>query len=106
MRPRRGAATAWEGGIGGRAVVDRVCDAARRALRPGGALLMVHSGLCDESATLERLAGLGMIAAVTDRARVPFGPVLRERRDWLCDQGFLDDEATSEELVVIRAELA
>ncbi|WP_372349272.1 HemK2/MTQ2 family protein methyltransferase [Streptomyces sp. KL116D] len=105
LLPRRGAAQAWEGGTGGRAVVDRVCDAARRALRPGGTLLMVHSGLCGESATLDRLSGLGMTAAVVERADIPFGPVLRGRHDWLCEQGLLDTAATSEELVVVRAEL-
>ncbi|MET9497942.1 HemK2/MTQ2 family protein methyltransferase [Streptomyces sp. NPDC006552] len=103
--PRTGPARAWDGGLDGRAVVDRVCDAAPRALRPGGVLLMVHSALCDASASLRRLTGLGMDAAVIDKAHVPFGPVLRERRDWLCEQGLMDADATLEELVVIRAEL-
>ncbi|MFI7012520.1 HemK2/MTQ2 family protein methyltransferase [Streptomyces sp. NPDC050145] len=103
--PRRGAAQAWDGGPTGRSVVDRVCDTAARVLRPGGALLMVHSALCDEEASLDRLAGLGMKSAVIDRAFVPFGPVLRGRRNWLCAHGLLDRETTSEELVVIRAEL-
>ncbi|MFJ8826610.1 HemK2/MTQ2 family protein methyltransferase [Streptomyces sp. NPDC102467] len=104
LLPSRGAARAWEGGGDGRSVVDRVCAAAHRALRPGGSLLMVHSELCGLAESLDRLAGLGMKAAVIDRARVPFGPVLRERRDWLCAQGLLDGAATAEELVVIRAE--
>ncbi|MFJ9037241.1 HemK2/MTQ2 family protein methyltransferase [Streptomyces sp. NPDC102406] len=103
--PRRGPARAWDGGLDGRTVVDRVCDAAPRALRPGGTLLMVHSALCDASASLRRLTDLGMSAAVIDKAYVPFGPVLRARRGWLCDQGLLDIDATHEELVVIRAEL-
>jgi release factor glutamine methyltransferase len=105
LLPRRGLARAWDGGFDGRTVVDRVCDAAPRALRPGGVLLMVHSALCDTSASLRRLAGLGMSAAVIDKTYVPFGPVLRARRTWLCEQGLLDDGATHEELVVIRAEL-
>ncbi|MGW6738091.1 HemK2/MTQ2 family protein methyltransferase [Streptomyces sp. NPDC055013] len=103
--PPRGAAVAWEGGRSGRTVVDRVCAAAARALRPGGTLLMVHSALCGEDETLEHLEGLGMKAAVIDRLFVPFGPVMRARRNWLCAQGLLDEEATREELVVIRAEL-
>ncbi|MFJ8825961.1 HemK2/MTQ2 family protein methyltransferase [Streptomyces sp. NPDC102467] len=105
LPPRHGAAQAWDGGLDGRIVVDRVCAAAARALRPGGTLLMVHSGLCDASASLGRLADLGMEAAVTDRIFVPFGPVLRARRAWLCARGLLDDDAIQEELVVIRAEL-
>ncbi|WP_405652222.1 HemK2/MTQ2 family protein methyltransferase [Streptomyces sp. RK9] len=103
--PRHGAAQAWEGGPSGRAVVDQVCATAARALRPGGTLLMVHSALCGEDESLERLDGLGMKPTVVDRAFVPFGPVMRARRGWLCARGLLDREATVEELVVIRAEL-
>ncbi|ATL32549.1 HemK2/MTQ2 family protein methyltransferase [Streptomyces formicae] len=103
--PPRGAARAWEGGLSGRTVVDPACAAAARALRPGGTLLMVHSALCGEDESLARLDGLGMKAAVIDRAFVPFGPVVRARRSWLCAQGLLDRDATKEELVVIRAEL-
>ncbi|MEU7645376.1 HemK2/MTQ2 family protein methyltransferase [Streptomyces huasconensis] len=103
--PRRGAARAWDGGPAGRTLVDHVCDAAPRALRPGGVLLMVHSALCDADATLERLAGLGMQAEVTDREFIPFGPVLRSRRAWLRRSGLLRDDENREELVVVRAEL-
>jgi len=100
--PLRGAALAWEGGLAGRTVVDRVCAAAR-ALRPDCTLLMVHSALCGEDESLEHLDGLGMKAAVIDRTFVPFGPVMRARRSWLRTQGLLGREATMEELVVIRA---
>lgn len=103
--PRRGAARAWDGGPAGRALVDRVCDAAPRALRPGGVLLMVHSALCDADATLDRLAKLGMRAEVSDREFIPFGPVLRSRRGWLRRRGLLGEDDNREELVVIRAEL-
>ncbi|MEU6847738.1 HemK2/MTQ2 family protein methyltransferase [Streptomyces sp. NPDC046716] len=105
-RTARGEARAWDGGPDGRAVVDRVCDAAPRALRKGGTLLMVHSALCDPSRSVRRLEDRGMSAAVIDRAYVPFGPVLRTRRAWLCAQGLLDADATYEELVVVRAELS
>ncbi|MEU1014176.1 HemK2/MTQ2 family protein methyltransferase [Streptomyces sp. NPDC005900] len=103
--PRRGAARAWDGGPAGRAVVDRVCDAAPRALRPGGVLLMVHSGLCGVDATLDRLTSLGMDAKVTAREFIPLGPVLRSRRAWLRRRNLLGDDESLEELVVIRAEL-
>ncbi|MBW5420114.1 methyltransferase [Streptomyces sp. BG9H] len=103
LLPRRGAARAWDGGPAGRAVVDRVCDAAPRALRPGGVLLMVHSALCGVDATLTRLTELGMDAKVTDRRFIPFGPVLRSRRAWLQRRNLLGDDETREELVVIRA---
>ncbi|MFF1767680.1 hypothetical protein [Streptomyces sp. NPDC058249] len=63
----------------------------------------MHSALCGTESTLSRLAAAGLPASVVDRAFVPFGPVLRERRTWLRRQGLLTDENT-EELVVIRAE--
>ncbi|GAA3115906.1 HemK2/MTQ2 family protein methyltransferase [Streptomyces rectiviolaceus] len=101
--PRRGPARSWDAGQDGRAVVDRICDAAPEVLRPGGVLLMVHSALCDTDATLARLSGAGLETTVADRARIPFGPVLRSRRTFLRGQGLLDAEDL-EELVVIRAE--
>ncbi|MFI0960148.1 HemK2/MTQ2 family protein methyltransferase [Streptomyces sp. NPDC021080] len=103
--PRKGAARAWDAGHDGRILLDRICDAAPAVLRPTGVLLVVHSGLCGVDTTLDRLAGAGMAAAVTDRAMVPFGPVMRSRLPWLRRTGLLGDEA-EEELVVIRAEHA
>ncbi|MGW3661892.1 HemK2/MTQ2 family protein methyltransferase [Streptomyces sp. NPDC005141] len=103
--PRKGAARAWDAGRDGRILLDRICAAAPAVLRPRGVLLVVHSGLCGVDVTLGRLARAGMTARVTDRARVPFGPVLRSRLPWLRRTGLLGDEA-EEELVVIRAEHA
>ncbi|MGW3819977.1 HemK2/MTQ2 family protein methyltransferase [Streptomyces sp. NPDC005046] len=103
--PRKGAARAWDAGRDGRILLDRICAAAPAVLRPRGVLLVVHSGLCGVDATLGRLARAGMTARVTDRARVPFGPVLRSRLPWLRRTGLLGEEA-EEELVVIRAEHA
>lgn len=102
--PARGAARAWDAGRDGRAILDRVCEAAPAALRPGGRLLMVHSGLCDSDVTLQRLSDAGLRARVSDRALVPLGPVLRSRLRWLRDTGLMDRGETTEELVVIRAE--
>ncbi|MFD5575114.1 HemK2/MTQ2 family protein methyltransferase, partial [Streptomyces cadmiisoli] len=50
--PRHGMARAWEGGRDGRIFVDCICAAAPAALRPDGALLLVHSGLCGTQTTL------------------------------------------------------
>ncbi|MFD4899273.1 HemK2/MTQ2 family protein methyltransferase [Streptomyces sp. NPDC058411] len=104
--PGHGAARAWEAGRDGRAILDRVCETAPAALRPGGRLLLVHSGLCDSEVTLRRLSDAGLKAHVSDRALVPLGPVLRSRLRWLRETGLVDDGATAEELVVIRAEHA
>ncbi|BBC36659.1 hypothetical protein SGFS_079530 [Streptomyces graminofaciens] len=102
--PRRGPAREWEAGEDGRVFVDRICDAAPAFLRPRGVLLIVHSGLCGIRATLWRLACAGLRASVTDRAVVPYGPVLRTRHEWLVRQGLVDDGEGREELVVIRAQ--
>ncbi|MFD7969617.1 HemK2/MTQ2 family protein methyltransferase [Streptomyces clavifer] len=102
--PGHGSARAWDAGYDGRAVLDRVCVAAPAALRPGGLLLMVHSGLCDSDTTLRRLSDAGLDARVSERARVPLGPVLRSRLRWLRESGLVGRNETSEELVVIRAE--
>jgi len=101
--PRRGPARAWDAGPDGRVFVDRICDAAPGALRPGGVLLIVHSALCGIRPSLDRLTAAGIDAEVTDRAVIPLGPVLRDRHQWLRRRGLLSDE-NREELVVIRAQ--
>ncbi|GAB7035272.1 HemK2/MTQ2 family protein methyltransferase [Streptomyces sp. NPDC021749] len=122
LRPPRGAARAWDAGPDGRLLIDRICDLAPAALRPGGVLLMVHSGLCGTGDTLSRLSRSGLRAEVSDRAHIPFGPVLRSRLPWLRHNGLLagtgdnaqdtgdsarftgDSSHFTEELVIIRAE--
>ncbi|MFJ6657584.1 HemK2/MTQ2 family protein methyltransferase [Streptomyces sp. NPDC091377] len=105
--PARGAARAWDAGADGRLLVDRVCDAAPALLRPGGALLLVHSHLCGVEPTLSRLDRHGLRAGVVDRAQLPFGRILRSRLAWLRERGLVTDRTPlTEELVVIRAEHA
>ncbi|MGW6790514.1 HemK2/MTQ2 family protein methyltransferase [Streptomyces chartreusis] len=104
--PLRGRSRAWEAGRDGRAFVDRICATAPSVLRPGGVLLIVHSGLCDSRTTLRRLSDAGLRARVTERATVPYGPVLRSRKRWLVQEGLADLAENREELVVIRAEHA
>ncbi|GGW39862.1 HemK2/MTQ2 family protein methyltransferase [Streptomyces xantholiticus] len=104
--PRRGSSVAWDAGHDGRAVLDRVCDGAADLLHPGGALLLVHSALSGVQATLDRLSGAGLDAAVVERRLVPFGPVLRSRADWLERQGLIAPGEEKEELVIIRADRA
>ncbi|MFK0259359.1 HemK2/MTQ2 family protein methyltransferase [Streptomyces sp. NPDC090445] len=101
--PARGSERAWDAGPDGRAVIDRVCVRAPALLRPGGVLLMVHSGMCGTDETLQRLARTGLAAEVTRRASVPWGPVLCSRRAWLERRGLAAEAEETEELVVIRA---
>ncbi|WP_261717417.1 HemK2/MTQ2 family protein methyltransferase [Streptomyces sp. FZ201] len=103
--PPKGPARAWDAGDNGRRFIDRICDTAPTLLRPDGTLLMVHSHLCGIDTTLTRLERAGLRARVVDRTSLPYGPVLRSRLGWLREQ-HLADADTTEELVVIRGELA
>jgi release factor glutamine methyltransferase len=102
-RPR-GRSRAWDAGVDGRVLLDRLCANVPLLLAPGGTLLMVHSGLCDEEKTLRQLRGAGLKAAVVDRAEEPFGPVMRARRRHLVHLGVIETDQRSEELVVIRGD--
>ncbi|MFF8970070.1 HemK2/MTQ2 family protein methyltransferase [Streptomyces sp. NPDC014995] len=104
-REPRGPARAWDAGGDGRLVLDRICREAPELLRPGGVLLMVHSALSDPDRTLAHLRATGLKASVTRRRRIPFGPVLRSREEWLRECGLLSTDEDNEELVVVRAEL-
>jgi release factor glutamine methyltransferase len=101
--PSGGPARAWDAGRNGRAVIDRLCDEAPGRLRPGGALLLVHSSVCGERNTIERLARHGLEADVLVRRRGPLGPLLAARAQTLEDRGLLARGEREEEIVVIRA---
>jgi release factor glutamine methyltransferase len=101
--PQRGLARAWEAGSDGRVFLDRICAEAGAHLRPGGVMLLVHSSVCGEQATLSALSESGLSARVALRHRGGLGPILQARADWLRDRQLLleDDQ---EEMLVIRAE--
>lgn len=101
--PTRGVARAWEAGREGRAVIDRICATVAEHLRPGGVLLLVHSSVCSEQATVASLVRRGLRSTVVERHRGPLGPRLAERADWLRSQGLLGDD-DQEEILVFRAE--
>lgn len=102
----RGRNRAWDAGVDGRELLDRLCANAPILLAPGGTLLLVHSGLCDEDRTLSQLRGGGLKAAVVARAEVPFGPVMRARRHRLLEMGLIEEGQRFEEVVVIRGDRA
>ncbi|HEX6360472.1 HemK2/MTQ2 family protein methyltransferase [Actinophytocola sp.] len=104
-RKPHGRHRAWDAGVDGRELVDRLCANAPLLLTPRGTLLVVHSGLCDTEKTLRQLRGGGLKAAVVARAEVPFGPVMHGRRRELLALGLIDPDQRSEELVVIRGDL-
>lgn len=104
--PRHRIARCWDAGLDGRAVLDRICDHARRHLNQDGVLLLVHSGVCGAESTVDRLAGAGMTGSVIERAQVPFGPVMHARAALLVERGLIEPGTTQEELVVIEARRA
>jgi release factor glutamine methyltransferase len=90
--PERGPARAWEGGVGGRAFVDRIIAGAPAHLRPGGALWMIHSSVCGIEETLGAFAESGLTTSVVERQTGRPGPLLAAR----------DPALEQEELVVIN----
>ena len=97
--PTRGAARAWEAGHDGRVVLDQLCDEVPAHLRPGGAVLLVHSALIGEDATLTRLRRAGLVdVAVVGRHRGPLGPLMRAQQA----SGRIPAEVVEEDVVIIR----
>jgi release factor glutamine methyltransferase len=103
--PAVGAARAWEAGPDGRRFLDPLIASAPSRLRPGGRLLVVHSSLCGEAATLEGLAEAGLEAEVIVRESAPLGPITAPRADALRRRGLLRGDDESEETIVVRAAL-
>jgi release factor glutamine methyltransferase len=101
----RGAARAWDGGVDGRAFIDRFCLLAPAYLGRGGRILLMHSSVCGIDATLELLSASGLQAKTLRRVRGPFGPLLAARAPMLERRGLLDHDQREEELVVIGAKL-
>jgi release factor glutamine methyltransferase len=101
--PQRGLARAWEAGTDGRVFLDRICAQAGTYLHPGGVMLLVHSSICGETATVSALEDQGLSVSVVLRHRGGLGPIVQARADWLRRQKLLraDDQ---EEMLVIRAQ--
>jgi release factor glutamine methyltransferase len=103
-RRPRGRHRAWDAGLDGRELLDRLCANAPLLLAPGGTLLVVHSGMCDEDRTVRQLRGGGLKAAVVARGEAPFGPVVRGRVGRLRELGLVQPGQRVEELVVVRGD--
>jgi release factor glutamine methyltransferase len=97
-------ARAWDAGLDGRVLLDRICTEAPHHLTENGSLWVVHSALCDPQRTLDLLSGAGLRAEIVAEQDIPFGPVLRSRADWLRNEGLLEPDAVTERLVVIRGD--
>jgi release factor glutamine methyltransferase len=101
--PRHRISRCWDGGLDGRAVLDRVCTEGPALLAPDGMMLLVHSAVCDEDITLKRFADAGLHVEVLTRCTVPFGPVMRARTTMLQARGVVQLGQQDDTLVVIGA---
>lgn len=101
--PASGLERAWNGGTGGRVLLDRIIASASDFLAPGGSLLLLQSAMCDIGKTGAMLKERGMTAEVVAGRSIPFGPVLRSRRAMLERRGLIEHGQEIEELVVVRA---
>ena len=104
--PRRGRRRAWDGGVDGRSLVDRICRTAPHALAPGGRLLLVQSEFTGVEQSRRLLEEQGMTVDIAARCEHPFGPVLTRRAAHLERAGLLEPGRRYEELVVLRARAA
>jgi release factor glutamine methyltransferase len=99
--PARGAARAWEGGIDGRTILERICAQVGGHLRPGGTVLLMQSSVNGLTRTLDALEAGGLRADVVARSRGPLGPLLSARAATLRARGLIGPE-DEEELYVVR----
>lgn len=101
--PVRKGARAWEGGLDGRVLLDRLCAEASDHLLPSGVLLLVQSSVSGLEPTMRRLSDSGLEPEVVERRRGPLGPLLASRAPALEARGLLRPGQREEELLVVRA---
>jgi release factor glutamine methyltransferase len=100
--PESGARRAWDAGRDGRALIDPICAAAPAHMKPGGAILIIHSSLCGVDATVAQLERGGLEVDVPVRQRGPLGPLMLSRVEQLEASGALRPGEREEELVIVR----
>ncbi|MBJ7340345.1 HemK2/MTQ2 family protein methyltransferase [Mycolicibacterium sp.] len=99
-----GPAQAWDAGSDGRLVIDPLCTAAPGLLNDGGTMLLVQSEFTGVEQSLAALTAAGLRTSVVARQRIPFGPVMTSRANWLESTGRSPVGRREEELTVIRAD--
>ena len=103
--PDRGPARAWDAGLDGRALLDRVIAEAPAHLKPGGILLVVQSDIIDVDRTFGLMGQHGLAPDVVFRKRGALGPLMRARVAHLEAQGLLTGGRREEEILVVRGRL-
>lgn len=98
----RGLARAWDAGFDGRELLDPLLADAPAHLRPGGAVLVVHSSITGEAATFAAMQRGGLEPQVVRRERSPLGPLHGSRVEILEHRGLLEPGQREEDVLVIR----
>lgn len=100
--PDRGLERAWQAGLDGRVLIDRICAEAPPHLKPGGALLIVQSTVNGEERTHELLAEHDLETDTPFRERGAFGPLMTRMAPELEERGLIAVGQRTEEVVVVR----
>ena len=66
-------------------------------------MLLVHSSVCGERATVRALQAQGLQTTVVLRHEGRLGPILESRKQWLRQHGLLE-QSDREEILVVRAQ--
>ncbi|MFV9456748.1 HemK2/MTQ2 family protein methyltransferase [Rhodococcus sp. NM-2] len=102
-RPGRVLARAWDAGVDGRAVLDRICSETPDLLAPGGTLLLVQSTLNGVDKTRAMLEERGLRVDVVASEDVPFGPALSSRTRMLEAREMIRPGERTERIAVLTA---
>jgi release factor glutamine methyltransferase len=100
--PDRGLDRAWQAGLDGRVLIDRICAEAPAHLKPGGALLIVQSTINGEQRTHELLAEHGLEPDTPFREPGDFGPLMTRMAPELEARGLIAPGQRTEEVIVVR----
>jgi release factor glutamine methyltransferase len=100
--PERGLERAWQAGLDGRVLIDRICSSVASHLVPGGVVLIVQSTIIGEDETCSRLEDAGLAADVAYRERGDFGPLMTRMAPELEERGLIAVGEREEEVVVVR----
>lgn len=102
--PERGLRRAWDAGLDGRILLDRIIAQAPEHLCAGGTLMVVHSDLIGLDATLEAMRAAGLRdPRVVATEQGPLGPLMRERAEHLQATGRLAPGQDTETVAVLAA---
>jgi release factor glutamine methyltransferase len=100
--PERGLERAWQAGLDGRVLIDRICSEVPPHLATGGVVLIVQSTINSEDETCSCLSEAGLEADVAYRERGDFGPLMTRMAPELEQRGLIAVGERTEEVVVVR----